>query len=204
MKQECKICDGAKHRYDKDQAQWVPCECLRAKRSKDRYRDAGIPERHHTETWKGFMQGHRVSAPKRLAEIAKRLSRGEQPAKWLLFNSRSNRVREEFSSLILKSACDGELTALGLDVPSMIDAQFTEGRGESLWRIECLVIQVGNEPPNKWNRHVLEKAFQRRWARGLFTVLVTNLDPSRIGTTYKSRQIEEAIGENFVRIKVTV
>ena len=198
----CDLCGGTKHRYCEAKAAWVPCECLRGKRSTVRYRRAGIPERFDGETWASFLSSHEVSRPRALVEAAKVLSEGCQPAGWILIHGRPTRARALAVALLLRSACDGRLEARALDVPSLIDAEFTPGRGRKVYETDVLAVEVGGEPKNKWNRHVLEKALRDRWSRGQFTILVTEGDPSRLAAGYGSGVIEESLSEKFSKVRV--
>lgn len=86
----------------------------------------------------------------------------------------------------------------------MIDAEFDPGRGSSLYGIQALGIECGEEPDNKWNRHVLEKAIRRRWMEKQFTMIVTVLEPSRLPGRYKnSGEIAEALSGRFANVRVS-
>jgi len=202
MSKECKLCSGSRHVFNKERGGWVICECLKKKRRIESYETAGVSTRYDNETWRTFTETHEVKNKRSLLKVIKQLGAGEQPDRWVLIHGYPSRARALASTLILRTACDGELEARGIDVSGMIDAEFGDDRGAALLKLDALVIEVGGEPPNKWNRHVLEKVLKRRWAKNLFTVLIAEIEPGRVGTHYKSKQIEDDLSEKFIRVKL--
>ena len=201
MSDPCDQCNGSRHRWDPAKGRHVRCECLRTRQAEDRYVRAGVPRRFESETWRSFLKSYEVSGAKAIVTAARDLARGGQPKSWILVSGRPEMARQIAVSLTLRSACDGHLTAKSLDVSDMIDAEFQRGEASHMPEIDVLVIQIGNEPVNKWHKVVLEKALRERWAHNRFTLLSSDLDPSRIATTYTSALIEEAMGR-FSRVCV--
>lgn len=201
----CVDCGGSRHRFDEARLAYVPCHCLRDARLAQRRRAAGLPPRFEGETWKGFLALYRIETSKReLLAAIEALRAGNADAPWLVVCGRPARARRLAATLILRAACEGGLAARLLDVPTMIDVEFEPGRGSSLYGIRALAIECGEEPENKWNRHVLEKAVRRRWLEEQFTMLVTVLDPSRLPSRYKnSGELAEAIAEKFADVRVS-
>lgn len=198
----CDLCGGSRHRFDEDKKAFVACNCLSSSRNVERYRLAGVPVVFEKETWKTLLDTYRVGNTKLLLSTAKTLSGEDTPDQWLLIHGTPARARSLISALLLRAACDGRFSCRALDLPTLIDGEFQPGRGQEIYELDMLVIDVGGEPANKWNRHVLGKALKIRWAKGLYTVIVADGDPARLGTLYKSAEIEEALSSRFKRIRV--
>lgn len=200
MRRGCSECQGSRHRWVG--GRWVACRCLLEERRQLRYRKAGVPPRFDDETWRTFAAAYEVPRLKLLAGVAKTLQSGEQPEEWLLVHGRPTRARTLAMALLMRAACDGGLQAMAVDLPGLIDVEFEKGRGQEIYRHDVLAIECGREPPNKWNRVVVEKAIRQRWADKRFLVLVVHGDPSGLASRYRSALLEDALGEKFKRVRV--
>lgn len=203
MEPPCTRCKGSRHRWDKTRGAWVKCDCLKLRRTLAAFKQSGGPLRHLQETWRSFLARFRVHPePKGLVAVAAGLARGELPPKWLVVECRLEVARPILSALLLKAACEGELRARILDLPSLIDAEFQPGRGAPLYNLDALVVELGGEPANKWNTIVMEKLVRQRWARGQFNVFVSPQEPTRLGGIYKSAAVDEAVRSYATRVRV--
>lgn len=199
---ECRVCDGSKHRWDKKRKVYVPCVCLKRKQETLRYRKANIPRRYHQETWRTFTETYRATGMRQLLEVAATLKEGDNTAPWPMVYGLPARARSLAGALMLRSACDGEIDCMGLDLPTLIDAEFQPGRGSEFYRLPALVVEVGGEPANKWNKVVLEKLLHQRGEYDRFTMFLVDGDPPRVSTKYKSATIATAFTEQFFKVKV--
>lgn len=198
---DCEKCGGSRHVWSEAEAAYVPCECLRAQRGRARYRAAGVPERFDEETWRTFLDGYRATNVRALLGAARLLVKGEQPDRWILLHGLPSKARDLCSALVLRSACDGRMSARWLDLPMLIENEF-DGRSAEPYELDVISLQVGGEPAHKWNRHVLERALRDRWAHRRFTLLVVDGDVTRLGALYKSPAIEEALRERFDKVRL--
>lgn len=202
MSGPCERCGGARHRYDSERNTWVACECLRARRVTTRYARAGVPIRFSDETWRTLLSTYSVSEAKRLVGVAKALREGRQPEDWPLIGGSPSRARQLLATLLLRAACDGCLEARAMALPELIDVEFERGQSALVLATPVLILTVGNEPKNRFNRIVLEKALNRRWGHQRFTALVTGIDVARLATNYGSRAIDEALEERFFKVRL--
>jgi len=168
-----------------------------------KYREAGIPVRYDEKTWKDLVYSYSPRDLKVLAQAGRELKRGIVGADWILLYGRPMRVRSLTEALLMRAACDGGLSAMATDLPGLIDVEFDKGRkGPGAYGVDVLSLEVGREPPNKWNRVVIEKALRRRWGDRKFLLLVVHGDPSRLASLYKSALVEESLSDRFVKIGV--
>jgi len=198
----CRLCGGSRHVFSEERGGYVACECLQRKQRTDSYRRAGVPGRYDNETWRTFVEAYTVERVRSLLAVAKSLKAGDTDPQWILAHGRPTRARMLVASLVLRSACDGGLEGRLLDLPKLIDAEFQPGRGEDLYRMPVLVIEVGSEPGNKWNTVVMEKLVHKRWEASLFTMLVVEGEPTRVLNSYKSSRVTLAASERFLRVRV--
>lgn len=199
----CKLCNDTRHVWDEDRSLYVPCSCLLERQRRKRYRKAGIPERYNDETWKTFAKTYVVRSLSSLVGVVRELRGGNVQGDWALVHGRPTRARSLCAALTLRSACDGGLNCRRYDLPELIDAEFQPGRGRECYEVPVMLIEVGGEPTNKWNRVVLEKALHKRWEASLFTMLVVDGDPQRVFESYKSSKVLLATNERFVRVRLS-
>lgn len=201
-KSKCKLCDGSRHRWCDERSGYVPCECLKEKHRAERFVRAGVPTRYEAETWKTFVNTYFVSSASRLLRTAKELRGGNVEAPWSLVYGRPTRARMLAAALMLRSACEGGLESKSVDVPKLIDAEFQPGRGREFYDLPVLIVELGGEPGNKWNKIVLEKCVHQRWEASRFTMFVVEGEPDRVASNYKSTRIVQAVSRRFTKIRV--
>jgi hypothetical protein len=165
---------------------------------------AGVSERWAESSWKDFVGAVRMSPPQLLLERARRLRRGEFPD-WVLIHGRPSRIRDFASAMVIRTACQGGLTAGTAALPDLIDVEFNRGDADSpdLSRVNVLVVRLGTEPPHRWNGYVLEKLMRRRWADGSFTCAVFEVDPLRINDLYRSSSLTDSFKQKFDWVSVS-
>jgi len=202
VSRSCKLCDGSRHRWCEDRGGYVPCECLREKHRTERFQRAGVPTRYDAETWKTFVATYAVKDVRGLLAVAKELKAGNVEADWVLVHGRPTRARMLAAALMLRSACEGGLEARSVDVPKLIDAEFQPGRGKEFYELPVLIVELGGEPGNKWNKIVLEKCVHQRWEASLFTMFVVEGEPNRVASNYKSTRIVQAVSRRFTKVRL--
>ena len=202
-KSACPECSGTKHRWDEAKGAWVSCSCLKSRRTASRYEKAGIGVKASDETWRTFFDSYAMTSAKGLLGSAALMKAGDLPDEWWILHGRPGRARRIASALVLKAACDGGLSAGKTDLATLIDIEFerSEDQDADLWRRDVLSLELGDEPRHKWNRQVLDKILKARTAMRRFTILVTELEPSRLPSYYSSPVLEETLSE-MARAKV--
>jgi hypothetical protein len=158
-----------------------------------------VPYRYKDETWRTLLESVSITNAKRILSTAKALKGGDVAADWCIVHGRPKSARMLAGALMLRSACDGELDGMLLDVPKLIDAEFQPGRGADVYRLPVLVVQVGNEPANRYNSVVMDKLIHQRWEASLFTMLLVEGEPARVAASYKSASLATAIQEQFFK-----
>lgn len=194
MSDDCERCGGSRHVFDQETKGWVQCDCLGEGRSRRAYAVAGIPVRLRTVPWSELFESYEITRGREvLIRTAHALKRGETPES-ILVHGKPKAARNLIMSLVIRAACDGEQTSKILDLPTLIDAEFNEERrGQRLYQTEVMAIRAGTEAANRYNRVVFEKALREREERGLFTLVISEVDAARLPTRYKSRAIETAL-----------
>lgn len=201
---DCSLCSDSKHVFNKKKNTWIKCSCLVKSISDSKYRDAGIPERFKNCSWKTMLGTHRILSKNAFTQLMKscgEMRKGVKSELWFTVFSHSHTTRTEVNSLILRSACDGGLSARGLDIQALIDMEF-EKTGDRYKTADVLCITCGSEPSHKWNKHVLESVLKKRWGLKLFTVLICEVKPSSLNTIYGSSRIESFIEEDFREVSL--
>lgn len=199
----CKLCSGSRHVFV--DGGWKPCSCLKKKKAIERYRRAGIPARFIDETWSSFLESYSVTngSKRALIEQAKMLKDGRPMEPWLVIHGHPASGRVIASTMLLKAACDAGLDSFATDIPTLIDAMFDrepEYVPDQINTLAFLVVTVGNEPKHSYNSYALEKLLQTRWARNLSTVLVSEIDASRLHGSYGSAIVGEMLTRNFKEV----
>lgn len=153
-------------------------------------------------TWRGLLGTIEVEPLREVLEAARELRARGRSDRWLLVEGPAA-AREGLVALLAREAVDGGARTLLLDLPRLVDVEFRRGEelGPRVYKTEVLCLSVGQEPPHKYNKFVLEKALRVRWAERLCTVVSTSIAPARLAGVYQSAHVEDAVSKKFARIR---